>query len=108
MNNREKVYLVLVVLGATSTWYFNIQFMMTHGTGIGDFIRALMLNDASRSISVDIALAGTAFLFWSFHESQNLKMKNWWAYLLVSVFIAFAAGAPLFLLMRERALKSRG
>ncbi len=103
-DKKQFVYLVLTILGAVSTWYFNIQFMMANGSGLDDFIAGATANDAARSIAVDIVVFGLAFLFWSFLEAKRLGMTNWWLYPILSGCIAIAFAAPLFLYMRERKL----
>src|SRR5690606_37202051 len=71
-NSRQAIYLALAIVGLCSTWYFNIQFMMQHGSDIRDFIAAVTLNDAARSIAADIGIIAFAFLIWSFHEARKL------------------------------------
>jgi len=102
---KQNIYLAFAIVGICSTWYFNISFMMEHGTDIMDFVAAVTTNDAAMSIAWDISVVAMAFLFWSFHEAKKLGMKNWWVYPLVSCTIAIAFGAPLFLYMRERKLQ---
>jgi hypothetical protein len=102
---KANVYLVFAVLGICTTWYFNINFMMENGSDIRDFISAITLNDAAMSIAFDISIVGFTFFFWSYYEAKKLGMKNWWAYPVMSCFIAIAFGAPLFMYMREKKLQ---
>jgi len=39
-------------------------------------------------------------------EARRLKMRNWWAYILLTFLIAFAFACPLFLMLRELKLQS--
>lgn len=102
---KQWVYLILTILGISSTWYYNLNFMMENGTDIRDFVAAVTTNDAAMSIAYDISIVAIAFLFWSFHEAKKLGMKNWWVYPIVSCTVAIAFGAPLFLYMREKKLQ---
>jgi hypothetical protein len=104
--NRQWVYLLLAIAGISSTWYFNIHFMMENGTDIRDFIKAVTLNDAAMSIAYDISIIGIAFLFWSYHEAKKLAIKHWWLYPVLSCGVAIAFAGPLFLYMRERKLQA--
>ena len=85
--------------------YFNIQFMLEHGSFDSMiFLSELYANNASTSITNDI-LAVTATLFvWIFVECKRLNMRFWWLYCILSLTIAIAVILPLFLLMRERRL----
>lgn len=103
MSMREKVYLVLAVLGATVPWYFNLQFMAT-GQGGAAFVSALWVNAATSSFTVDLGIACIAFVVWLFAETDRLGMRYPWLYVALTFVVAFACAFPLFLLMRERAL----
>ncbi len=110
---RQIFYAGLVVVGFAVTWYFNMKFMSEAGGSFSvvDFVAACYANNASSSISNDIAVASVAFLVWSFNEARRLGMRMWWAYVVITFAVAFACSFPLFLFMRERrlgALAERG
>ena len=100
------IYLSLSLAGLTLPWYHNLQFIeWTGGFELLPFIEACFVNPASSSITVDLLVGASAFTIWMITEAKRLEMRAVWLYLLLSLFIAFAFAAPLFLLMRTRALE---
>lgn len=110
MNIRQGIYLVLALLGAILTWSNNIAFMRESGANAFDamaFIEAVFVNHASSSIGWDITIACAAFITWMLHEAKTIGMKHAWVYVVLTLGIAFAFAAPLFLFMRECHLDAR-
>ena len=106
MNKNQIIYLVLAAVGALSTWFFNIQFMMETGWWGAPiaFLEAGMVNNASSSLTMDILVAAVAGFTWMVVESRKLGMKYVWIYILLGLFVAFAFAFPLFLFVREKYL----
>ncbi len=106
LTSKQVFYAGLVAVGFALTWYFNMKFVSAAGGSFSvvDFVAACYANNASSSISNDIAVASVAFLVWSFTEARRLGMRMWWAYVVITFAVAFACSFPLFLLMRERRL----
>ena len=99
---RQAGFGILALIGAGTTWYFNIQFMLERGGfSVSEFIQACYVNPASSSISNDILVAVATFLFWSYFEARRLRMW-WWIYAMLTFTVALAFAFPLFMLMRER------
>jgi hypothetical protein len=104
---RQIIYGITAVVGVIATWYYNILFITEHGGfSLSQFLQATNANPAASSISKDILVAVFAFLFWSYFEARQLKMRHWWLYAISTFVIALAFTFPLFLLMRERKLAS--
>ncbi len=103
MPARQATYLALSIVGLVLTWYHNIAFMGDHASpGAAEFIADVFVNHASSSIGWDITVAGTAFMIFVFAEAKRLGMKRVWVYVPLTLCIALAFAAPLFLFMRER------
>ncbi len=104
------VYSLLAVVGLVATWGFNLVFIAESGGtfSVVEFVRAGYANSAAASLTNDLAIGLVAFLVWSFTESRRLGMRHWWAYLVLTLLVAFACAFPLFLLMRERRLAAQG
>ena len=107
LNQRELfswIYLSLALLGALLPMLANIDFMRTYGPGfdILQFIKLANSNPASQSLSRDLIIFASTFVFWMINESRRLSIKHLWIVLLSSVTIAIAFAAPLFLFLRER------
>ena len=104
--NLKVFFAVLSIIGIIVTWYFNIQYIQeSGGFSLLSFIESVYANSASSSISNDLLVVGTVFLFWSYAEAKRLGMRHWWVYLVLTFLIAIAFTFPLFMLMRERALE---
>ena len=104
----QPLYFALSLAGLTLTWHYNLQFIEeTGGFALPSFIEACFVNSASSSITVDLLVGASAFTIWMVTEAKRLKMRAVWLYIALSIFIAFAFAAPLFLLMRARTLASR-
>ena len=88
---RQLIYLLLTISGTVLTQRANWQFIQENGGfALGEFI----------------AQAGaTAGVMAMIVEGRRLQMRHLQWPVLASMLIAFAAGAPLFLLMRERHLQ---
>ena len=102
MTTREIVYAVLVVLGIIIPTYFNLQYMGAGGNLLVDFFTVPMQSAVTASLLFDLLIAFAAFNVLLFAEGRSLGSRNFWICVVVSWLVAFAAGLPLFLLLRER------
>ena len=101
----QVIYLALSFAGLILTWHYNLQFIEETGSfGLLPFIEACFTNSASSSITVDLLVGASAFTVWMIAEAKRLNMRAVWLYISLSIFVAFAFAAPLFLLMRARRL----
>jgi len=99
----EIFYLICALAGVIFTMYFNIQFVIEHGSfSLITFVAENYVNNGSASIANDFIIVGVVFLVWSFREAKRLKMRKWWLFFLVTFSVALAFTMPLFMLVRER------
>ena len=100
------VYGLLGVFGLGITWYFNLQFFAQPGDPtMLDFAAGGYANPAAASLSSDILVVGVAASIWMVAEGRRLTMRHVWFYIVFGLIIAMACTYPLFLMMRERALR---
>ncbi len=102
MTTREMLYAVLVALGVILPMYYNIQYIGAGGNLLLDFFTVPLQNAVTASLLVDLLIAFMAFNVVLLTEGRRLGNRNFVVCLLVSWLIAFGAGLPLFLLLRER------
>ena len=102
MTTREKVYAALVVLGILLPMYYNVQYMGAGGNLLVDFFTVPMESAVTASLLFDLLVAFVAYNVWLFSEGRTLGTRNFVICILVSWLVAFSAGLPLFLLLRER------
>lgn len=100
-------YVTFAVAGAIVPWYFNIQYMRETGELLTPqgLIAAGFTTTLTSSLTSDFLIGTTPVLVWMFVEGRRLKMRNLWAYVVVTFLIAFAFACPFFLFMRERKLR---
>ena len=104
------VYLALSLLGAASTWPFNILAIRELGT---DFTPQAFLRVGFEgspllgSLASDFWVGSLASLIWMMAEARRLEMRRRWVYFLLTFVIAWACALPFFLFMRERAIAAR-
>jgi hypothetical protein len=82
--------------------YYNLQYMGAGGNLLVDFFTVPLKNAVTASLLCDIVIAFAAFNVMLFTEGRTLGSRNLWICVAVSWLVAFAAGLPLFLLLRER------
>ena len=109
MRPREAVYLVLALVGLGLTWWNNLSFLVDHGYvfDVATFVRESGSTAAARSLAWDLTIGSTAFLVWMWPEAKRLGMKPL-LWFVLTMTIAFAFAAPLFLFFRERKLRAQG
>ena len=103
---RQLIYLLLTISGTVLTQQANWQFIQENGGfALGEFIAQAGATAAGQSLSWDLVIGATAGVMAMIVEGRRLQMRHLHWPVLASMLIAFAAGAPLFLLMRERHLQ---
>jgi len=102
MTPREIVYAVLVALGVIIPMYYNLQYMGAGGNLLLDFFTVPMQSAITATVLFDLLIAFAAFNVLLLAEGRTLGNRNFWICVAVSWLVAFAAGFPLFLLLRER------
>ena len=99
-------YLVIGFLAFIGTWS---QFVgMVGQFGFLDatlrFWQDLMVNAASRFITIDILFFGLAIVIWMILEARRLQIPGVWLYIAAALLIGVRLFIPLFLVHRERRL----
>jgi hypothetical protein len=102
MAMREIGYAVLAALGIIIPMYYNLQYMAAGGNLVVDFFTVPLQSAITASVLFDLLIAFAAFNVLLLSEGRTLGSRNFIICLLVSWLVAFAAGLPLFLFLRER------
>lgn len=101
------IYLGLSILGALSTWSYNVQAFSELGDAFtpAAFVRVgFEGSPILGSLAADFWVGSMASLIWMVSEGRRLKMQRLWIYVVLTFVIAWACSLPLFLFMRERRL----
>ena len=101
-------YGLFCIPGAIIPWYFNLQHSFAKGALLtpAELIIGGFVTPLASSLTSDFLIGTTPVLIWMVIEARRLKMRNWWAYVVLTFLIAFAFACPLFLMMRELKLHS--
>ena len=102
MSTREMVYAILVIIGVLIPMYYNVQYIGAGGNLLVGFFTVPMESAVTASLLFDLLIAFVAYNVWLFSEGRALGTRNFIVCIVVSWLVAFAAGLPLFLLLRER------
>lgn len=94
------VYLVLAVVGAAGTWWFNLQPMDQ------PYLSGWFANPASSSAAVDVIVVALVVCLFLVVETRRLGMNHaTWVLLPLTFAVAVAFTFPLFLALRELHLR---
>ncbi len=101
-------YLAMAVVGAVSTWTFNILAWQELGA---DFTPLAFVQVGFQgspilgSVASDFWVGSVASLVWMLVEARRIGMRLWWIWLPLTAGVAWAFALPLFLYYRERWLE---
>jgi hypothetical protein len=104
------VYLTLSILGWLSTTFYNVLAFREFGNAFtpAAFLRAgYEGSPIVGSLASDFWVGSLASLIWMVVEGRRLQMRRIWAYVVLTLLIAWAFALPLFLFMRERRLTQK-
>jgi hypothetical protein len=108
IDKKHYFYLLLTLIGGGFTFYYAMLGVIENNGKFDsiEFITSTWINNNyAKSLTLDFwtgAIAGTFFIVL---EGFRLKMKRIWLYIILTIFVAFAFGFPLFLYLRELHLK---
>ena len=106
----EQVYFALAALGFVlpgvpmgmeSVQTGNIGFWLQPGRTLAE----LFINRTSTAFALDLLAAVLVALVWMTHESRRLGMRGVWKFWLLAATLGLGGTLPLFLAVRERALR---
>ncbi|GAB4083992.1 hypothetical protein GCM10028784_06220 [Myceligenerans cantabricum] len=99
-------WFVLALAGLVGTWAFNLAFI-ADPQGLG-YVEGWFANAASSSAAVDIIVVAVASCLFMLAEGARLGWARWvWVLVPLSFAVAVAFTLPLFLGLRELALRRR-
>jgi hypothetical protein len=71
----------------------------------GRTVSELFVNRTSTAFALDLLGTVVVALIWMTHEAKRVGMRSVWAYWLLTSTLGLAGTLPLFLALRERALR---
>ena len=102
---RERLLLILTVVGFIVPNAFVIAFLIDEGIEIGRFFSLWTASLPSTQLVFDLVIASLAFFVWATLEGPRAGIRRWWLCIPATLLVGFCFGLPLFLWMRERTLR---
>ena len=106
MTARERSLLALTVLGFLVPNVMVIAFVAGHGVDAGAYLGAWVGSLPAAQLAADLGIAFLAFALWAAWEGRRLRMGTWWVPVPASLLVGLCFALPLFLLLRERAVRA--
>ncbi len=103
-------YLVLAIAGAIIPWTYNILAMRELGRVFtpSEFVAVGFQGPALLgSVAADFWIGSSASFVWMVIEARRCGMRRPWAFVVLTLGVAWACALPLFLFLRERHLARR-
>lgn len=104
LTTRERVLLVLAVIGFVVPNTMLIVFVAEHGFDAAGYLGDWTETLPAAQLAADLVIAFIAFVLWSVWEGRRLGMDAWWVAIPASLLVGLCFAVPLFLYMRERAV----
>ena len=107
MTPRERILLALAVVGFVVPNTVVIAFIAEHGLDAGGYVDGWFESLPAAQLAADLVIAFAAFAIWAAWEGRRLGMRTWWLPIPASLFVGLCFGRPLFLYLRERAVREQ-
>jgi hypothetical protein len=107
MTSRERALLALTIVGFVVPNTMVIAFVMEHGLDISGYFNGFVQALPATQLAADVSIAFLAFALWSAWEGRRIGMRTWWLPVPASLLVGLCFALPLFLLLRERAVRER-
>ncbi|MDX6601710.1 MAG: hypothetical protein QOF13_912 [Solirubrobacterales bacterium] len=104
----ERLLLALTVLGFVVPNAFVVVYLAGEGIDLGGYFSLWTASTPSTQLLVDLGIAALAFFTWATVDGPRAQVKRWWLCIPATLLVGLCFGLPLYLLMRERALRNRG
>jgi hypothetical protein len=102
----ERLLLALTVVGFVVPNVLLGIFIAEEGLDLGGYFSLWTDSTPSTQLMLDLVIAALAFFVWAAHEGPRARIRRWWVSFPATLLVGLCFGLPLFLLMRERALKT--
>jgi hypothetical protein len=107
MTWRERALLALAIVGFLVPNTMVTAFIIDHGLDVSGYFNHWGESLPAAQLAADVSIAFLAFALWSAWEGRRIGMRTWWLPIPASLLVGLCFGLPLFLLLRERAVRER-
>jgi putative Ca2+/H+ antiporter (TMEM165/GDT1 family) len=107
MTSRERALLALTIVGFLVPNTMVIIFIIDHGLDLSGYFSEWVESLPAAQLAADLSIAFLAFALWAAWEGRRIGMRTWWLPIPASALVGLCFALPLFLLLRERAVRER-
>ena len=106
MTWRERALLGLAILGFVVPNTMVIAFFAEHdGVDFVAYFGHWVESLPAAQLAADVSIAFVAFALWAAWEGRRLAMRTWWLPVPASLLVGLCFALPLFMFLRERAVR---
>jgi putative Ca2+/H+ antiporter (TMEM165/GDT1 family) len=106
MTRRQHILLGLAIAGFVFANTMVTLFFIHHGSvDLAAYFSHWTQSLPAAQLTGDIGIAFIAFSLWAAWEGRRLGMRSWWMPVPASLLVGLCFALPLFLFLRERALR---
>jgi hypothetical protein len=103
--NGKNTYLFLCILGAAIPYSQLVPWVMENGLQVALLVRQLFANRISAFFGLDVLVSSVVLLLFMRAEGRMLRVRFRWMPIVGLCAVGVSLALPLFLYLRERALK---
>jgi putative Ca2+/H+ antiporter (TMEM165/GDT1 family) len=107
LTSRERALLALTIVGFLVPNAMVIAFVIEHGLDVSGYFNDWFESLPAAQLAADVSISFLAFALWSAWEGRRIGQRTWWLPIPASALVGLCFAVPLFLLLRERALRER-
>lgn len=105
MTARERILLALTVVGFLVPNTMVAVFFIDHGVDVSGYFGRWLDSLPAAQLAADLGIAFLAFALWAAWEGRRIGMRTWWVPVPASLLVGLCFALPLFLLLREQAVR---
>jgi hypothetical protein len=102
---RERLLLFIAIAGFVIPNAFVVAFLVDEGFELGGYFSLWTASIPSTQLLADLAIASLAFFAWAAFDGPRAGVDRWWVCFPATLLVGLCFGLPLYLWMRERALR---
>jgi Terpene cyclase DEP1 len=101
---RIRVLALFTIVGFVVPNTMVAVFLAEHGVHLGLYLEDWFASLPAAQLVADLLVTCLAFICWSAWDGPRTGVRNWWVTIPATLLVGICFAAPLYLLMRERAL----
>ena len=100
--NREKIYLVMTIIGTLAPGLVGDPYFLEHGFNPAHLMPAIFSSPVSAMVGINGIIGCITLAIFMHTEGREQGIKTWQPILAIT-FIGISSGLPLYLYLREKA-----